>query len=157
MMKNYDLGALPLKWRAFARRHRFADAATIDPKAFGVDDQLDEMLLGIDGPPRTDEQLFTLLQNRARKHRRRRRQLLGDYARQRMLFDLSPPIDRLIRHDDIALVRQNTTNREWRCVWLLAHNESYAAIAADTGLTPGAARSIVSRCRARLRLQTGAA
>lgn len=156
-MKQYDLGALPPKWRAFARCHEHADAAVIDPRAFGIDDQLDEMLAGLDTPPRTDEQLFTLRQNRARKHRHRRRQLLGDYARQRMMFDDTPPIDRLIRHDDIAVVRRHTTSREWRCLWLLARDESYATVAALLGLTPGTARSIVCRSRARLRLLITAA
>lgn len=155
-MKRYDLGALPLKWRAFARRHQNADAAVVDSNAFAVDDQLGEMLSGLDAPPRTEEQLFTLFQNRARKHRRRRRQLLDGYARERTLFDDTPPINRLIRDEDIATVRLHTTSREWRCLWLAGH-ESYATIGVATGLTPGAARSIVCRSRARLRRLISAA
>lgn len=151
-MKPYDLAALPPKWRAFARRHQHADAARIDPRAFAIDDQLNEMLAGLDAAPRTDEQLLTLLQNRARKHRRRRRQLLGDYSRQRMLFDDIPAIDRLIRDDEIAVVRRQTTRREWHCLCRRAHDESFSTIAVELGLTPGATRSIVCRSRMRLRL-----
>jgi hypothetical protein len=154
---QYNLGALPPNWRAFARCHQHADPAVIDSKAFGIDDQLDEMLAGLDAPLRTGEQLFTLRQNRARKHRRRRRQLLGDYARQRVLIDETPAVNRLIRDDEVAAARRQTTRREWRCLWLLAHDESYATIAARLGLTPGAARSIVCRSRARLRLLIPAA
>ena len=150
---RYNLNAIPPKWRDFARCHQRADASNINSKAFGIDEQLDVMLTAtVTGTLRSEEQLFTLRQNRSRKHRRRHAQLLSSYARQLRLFEETNPLDILVNDEDIMKVRSSTTEREWQCLWLLALGESFGDIAAAIGVCPGTAKSLVSRCRARLRL-----
>lgn len=143
-------------WHQFSQLHHHANPRILDHKAWATDEALDVILTRMQtGVVEADKDtrprwLKNLVTNRAKKHRNRRTILLKDYAYETSLYDDTPPEKDAIITEEIASVRARTTDAEWRILWGLASGDDYETVAGWMGMSIGALKSKVSRCRTRL-------
>jgi hypothetical protein len=132
-----------------------ADSRKLDPRAWANDERLDAYLDAMAGrtlPPELTELsrwLRYLPGNRAQKHKRRCR------LQERFRNDLrrpEPPRPDVVAElsDELAWLQSGTTKREWRLLYQ-GVVEGLEAVAKSEGMRLGTLKSLLSRCRARLR------
>ena len=144
---------IPLWWQYYSDRAHEAHRGYANHFGQAREELLHETLNFIrTGNPFTDQQrarLDRVPQNRAKKHLRLRLYLSGSAA----------PLDLAGLDPDAQLidfVHESLSPTEWEIECRLADGESYATIAANTGVSPDALKMRVSRWRARLRERHGA-
>ncbi len=167
----------PAFWQKFALIHRHADSFTLHFKAWAIDEVMEEYLDRQAGlhpklKPLTDAEIESLpdafwdkVWNRKKKHRRRREAALNrfPYETSKQTTDMPQPRTSAIhdaRHapDDeidrqvlVKKIRARVDDREWYLMFQLAEGRSYADLAKEQRQAVGTIKSVVFRCRARLR------
>jgi DNA-directed RNA polymerase specialized sigma24 family protein len=140
---------LPSHWQYYAERAREAHLGYADDFGQGREELLHETLKFIrTGDPFTDERRASLDRvphNRAKKHRRLRLYMFGQATL--TYFDGKDDPDSQL----IDRVHESLSPSEWEVECRLAEGESYAAIAASSGVSPDALKMRVSRWRTRVR------
>jgi hypothetical protein len=161
------------RWLLYAVLQHTADARRLDSLAWASDERLAAYLGGVaDGelpgdPAELGPWLKHLLANRAKKHFHRWRLLERFHGRYRRTTPPRPRVTPLrpglaapyhqtgveqadaVTHN-LARVRSQATPREWHLLRRAA-SERLHVIAESEGLTLGTLKSLLSRCRARLR------
>jgi hypothetical protein len=142
--------SLPAHWQFYAERAHETHHGRVDAYGDGREELLWETLAVIQsGDPFTDDyrqRLDRIPRNRAKKHRRLRRHLLG-----RSLPDRAQEAAAVKVTDSVDEVRGMLSPGEWEVEWRLAAGQTYAEVALDRGLSPDALKVRASRWRARLR------
>jgi hypothetical protein len=142
--------SLPAHWQFYADRARQTNHGLVDDFGYGREELLWETLAVIEsGIPFTDDcrqRLDRIPRNRAKKHRRLRRYLLGGPSSAVAQDDSIVEVA-----DSVEQVRGMLSPAEWEVEWRLAIGQTYAEVALDQGLSPDALKVRVSRCRARIR------
>jgi hypothetical protein len=141
--------SLPSQWQYYSDRAREAHRGYSDDFGQGREELLHETLKFIGtGNPFTCEdraRLERIPHNRAKKHRRLRLYIYGNVA-PTYLDAKDDPEGQLI-----GFVHGWLSPSEWEVECRLAGGESYAAVAANTDVSPDALKMRVSRWRARMR------
>lgn len=139
-----------------ALQNRLRNRTKIDHKAFALDEQIDEFLEALGNgelPDEPDQEnwLTNLETNRQRKYRHRS-QLLSNHAAE---FEISistrTQLDLAIENERVRLIETLTTRREFSILYRLASGEEYRAIAVTEAVTVAALKTMICRCRQRLR------
>jgi hypothetical protein len=148
-------------WLLYALLQRTADANHLDSLAWANEERINDYLDIIAGGKLPDDLLAMrvwlkyLPGNRAQKHSRQRRLLVrfrNDLHRVGLVVpsDPAPPDADAEEADDLAQVRRRASEREWRLLCRAAA-EDLEGIAESENLPNGTLKSLLSRCRARLR------
>ena len=142
-------------WQEYALLQQRADRPKIDAQAWAFEEQTNEYLTAIasqsvnaDAPTRS-RTVKNLGINRRRKHVHRQFLLVANST---LIY---PPPGKteavLIAGMTIAFLRRFATPDEWRLLELIAMGTDYRAIATAERRTVSGIKSLVSRCRSRLR------
>jgi len=172
-----DSDIAPLFWRQYSRLQPLVDRFKADSFAWAAEEVLEEYLDRLAGnnpqlPPLTRDEVEHLpdrfrarVWNRLKKFGRRRKILLVEYPHQasRPVCDVpepttsavvaarSGPSDRLVQDEEMAQVRSQVSCREWNIIWSLAEGRDYQALSQATRRPVGTLKSLVARCRKRVR------
>lgn len=151
---------MEIDWEAYASLQRRADRDKIDALTWAFEEQATEFLNSqIDGnvssidPAKRRKTINNLAINRRKKHRHREILL----QRNAGVFNttIPSPESTVIARWTLEVFRNLTTDREWEILQQLANGDDYKAIALAQHLTLGAVKSVISRCRTRLKTKAG--
>lgn len=145
--------AAPVSWPVYLSYQHEADSHVANSRSFGRDEQLSKILQLIEsGEPVSSESIERLDRNRARKFRDQRKKLLEVYASDDQVFaNGTSAHENAVMNDRVAWVRNNTSDLEFRCLWLAASGLQCDEIAVRVSRKPSTVRSLISRSRKRLR------
>jgi len=142
--------SLPAYWQFYAERARQTHYGRVDDFGYGREELLWETLAVIQaGAPLTDDcrlRLDRIPWNRAKKHRRVRRFLLGRQSATGVEEASAVEVA-----DTVDQVRCMLSPGEWEVECRLAASETYAEVALDCGLSPDTLKVRAGRWRARIR------
>lgn len=151
---------IPSEWETYRDLQTLADSPRLNDKSWAVDDVLDEHLIakakGLLHPdPETRQRTAdNRITNRRKIHARRRQILLDGYAATttQTTATADRPDSRAERRERLAAIREQASRFEWFLLRCLARGRDYKRLAVRTRTSIGTLKSVVSRCRVRLRL-----
>jgi hypothetical protein len=144
------------RWLLYTLLQQAADDRTLNALAWANDERAEDFLDTIVGGTLPTE--FTELArwlkhlpgNRAQKHARRRR-LLRQHRHDLRRPALPSPEAVAEQADELAAVRRTTSDREWELLNRVAA-DSLGTVAVAESMPTGTLKSLLSRCRHRLRM-----
>ena len=143
----------PLLWPNYDTQQRIADPQVLNSRAFARDEKLSKILNHIESEiPISQESIDSIEGNRTRKFRGQRKILLEKIAGWDEVLDPGDAaFENAILNERIEWVRENSTEFEFHCLYSIASGSTYEELATEVSRNSSTIRSIVSRCRNRLR------
>ena len=143
----------PLLWPDYDSQQSIADPPVLNSRAFARDEKLSKILNHIESKiPISQESIDSIEGNRTRKFRGHRKILLEKIAGWDEVLDPGDAaFENAVINERIEWVRENSTEFEFRCMYSIASGSTYEELATEVSRKPSTIRSIVSRCRTRLK------
>ena len=144
------------RWLLYTLLQRAADSRSLDALAWANDERAEDFLDALaDGTLPTEfteirRWLKHLPGNRAQKHAHRRR-LLEQHRHTLLRPTLPPPVAVAEQADELAALRRMTSDREWDLLNRVAA-DGLRTVAVAESMPMGTLKSLLSRCRQRLRM-----
>lgn len=146
-------------WTRYAQLREQVEKRPLDHRTWALEEELNAYLDAVGNgdvfadSDEVDRWLDNLDANRRKKYRRRA-ELFKQHFTLTITTSFRTQLDELIEFERVQIVRKLTTEREFRVLCRRALEDTYEAIAATELLSVPALKTLVCRCRRRLRQST---